>query len=107
MRRLWRDYSLSLVLTALFLGSLILQAVFNYAEWQEETLAHGQALEVGSYLTYFLGRVFENAQSEFLQLLSFVVLSCYLIHRNSPQSRDGDDEMQAKIDRILQRLEDK
>jgi hypothetical protein len=39
----------------------------------------------------------ENWQSEFLQLLTFVVLTTFLIHRNSHESRDSDDEMQKVI----------
>jgi sensor domain CHASE-containing protein len=44
------------------------------------------------------------AQSEFLQLLTFVVLTTYLIHRNSHESRDSDDEMQQSLNRIEKRL---
>ena len=36
-----------------------------------------------------------NWQSEFLQLLAFVVLTTYFIHRGSHESRDGDDELKA------------
>jgi hypothetical protein len=43
-------------------------------------------------------------QSEFLQLLTFVVLTSFLIHRNSPESRDSDDEMQRSLDWIEKRL---
>lgn len=43
---------------------------------------------------------FENWQSEFLQLGSFVILATYLKWKGSPQSRDGDDEMRAQLDRI-------
>jgi hypothetical protein len=43
----------------------------------------------------------ENWQSEFLQLLTFVVLTASFIHRGTHESRDSDDEMKA----ILQRLE--
>ncbi|MDP9367679.1 MAG: hypothetical protein M3Q03_05305 [Chloroflexota bacterium] len=100
-----RDYSLSLTLAGLFLASLVAQAFFNYGEWQEEALAHGQALELGSYLTFFLGRVFENAQSEFLQLLTFVVLSSFLIHRGSHESKTADEPMQQALERIERKLD--
>ena len=46
----------------------------------------------------------ENWQSEFLQLLTFVVLTSFLIHRNSPESKDSDDQMQRSLDRIEKRL---
>ena len=43
-------------------------------------------------------------QSEFLRLLTFVVLTSFLIHRGSPESRDSDDEMQKSLNRIEKRL---
>jgi hypothetical protein len=46
----------------------------------------------------------ENWQSEFLQLMSFVILATYFIHRGSPQSRDGSDEMAQDIKAIRQKL---
>jgi SNF2 family DNA or RNA helicase len=46
----------------------------------------------------------ENWQSEFLQLLTFVVLTSFLIHRNSPESKDSDEEMQRSLNRIERRL---
>jgi hypothetical protein len=49
-------------------------------------------------------RVVLVRQSEFLQLLTFVVLTSFLIHRNSPESRDSDDEMQRSLDWIEKRL---
>ena len=47
---------------------------------------------------------FENWQSEFLQLLTFVALTSFLIHRGSPESKDGDEEMQSKLDAIQEEL---
>jgi hypothetical protein len=39
-----------------------------------------------------------------LQLLTFVVLTSFLIHRNSPESKDSDEEMQRSLNRIEKRL---
>lgn len=58
---------------------------------------------------------FENWQSEFLQLLSFVVLTSFLIHKGSHESKDGDEELKQlviglheRLDRLeRQQLEDK
>jgi hypothetical protein len=43
----------------------------------------------------------ENWQSEFLQLLWQVGGLALLLHVGSPQSKEGDDRMEAKIDAIL------
>ena len=47
---------------------------------------------------------FENWQSEFLQLFAMVVLTAFLIHRSSSESRDGAEEMKIAILRIEERL---
>jgi hypothetical protein len=43
----------------------------------------------------------ENWQSEFLQLLWQVAGLALLLHMGSPQSKEGDDRMEAKLDAIL------
>ncbi len=91
MKRLWRDYSLSLTLAALFLVSWLLQALFQLG-------VEGESFGA------FLAATFENWESEFLQLFTFVVLATRLVHKDSPQSRDGDDAMKEQLDRIEQEL---
>ena len=103
----FRDHLLSIILFGLFLVSLLGQYYFQYRHEVEEALQHGQApsgATSGEYLTSFLASVFENWQSEFLQVVTFVVLATYFIHRGSPQSRDGDDEMSADIKAIKEKL---
>ena len=104
MRRLWRNYSLSITLAVLFLLSWLGQLVTQWFNWANEQQEHGQALEVGQFLWQFWTSTLENWQSEFLQLLTFVVLTSFLIHRESPESRDSDDQMQQSLDRIEKRL---
>jgi hypothetical protein len=41
----------------------------------------------------------------FLRLLTFVVVTTYLIHRGSHESKDTDDQVQQALDRIERRLE--
>ena len=55
-------------------------------------------------VTLVAGLGARRQQSEFLQLLTFVVLTTFLIHRNSHESRDSDDQMQRSLDRIEKRL---
>jgi hypothetical protein len=100
------DHLLSIVLTGLFLLSWIAQMYFQYQHEIDEARQHGEALGFGSdFLHSFLASTFENWQSEFLQLLTFVVTTTYLIHRGSPESRDGDDEMGEDIKAIRRKLE--
>ena len=83
MRRFLHDYALSLSLFVMFAASLLIQ-------W----LTHDGST------TEFVNAVMENWQSEMLQLAVMVVLTAYLIHRGSPQSKDGDEETRRKIDSL-------
>ena len=47
----------------------------------------------------------DNWQSEFLQLLWQVGGLAFLLFAGSPQSKEGSDRVEAKIDAILQRLD--
>lgn len=89
-----RDNGLSLALLALFGVSI---AGHAYAGWLvaiEEMGQHG-ALAPGfaEYLSdgEFLSTVFENWESEFLQMSAYVVLTAHLFQRGSGESRDLDN----------------
>lgn len=102
------DHLLSIVLVGLFLVTLIGQLYFQYQHEIDQALQHGQpAPEFFSreFWDAFLASMFENWQSEFLQLASFVILATYLIHRGSPQSRDSGDEMAEDIKAIRKKLD--
>ncbi|HJQ94578.1 MAG TPA: Rho termination factor N-terminal domain-containing protein [Acidimicrobiia bacterium] len=99
------DHMLSIVLLGLFLLTWVGHLYFQYQHEVSEALQHGQtAPEFFSkeFWDSFLASMFENWQSEFLQLMSFVILATYFIHRGSPQSRDGSDEMAQDIDAITE-----
>jgi hypothetical protein len=108
MKRLWRDYSLGWVLLALFLASWAVQSWTGWREFKSEQRTHQESAEVfGSdgYVWTWAESTFENWQSEFLQLFAFVTLTTFLIFRNSPESRDGDEEMREMLARLERRLE--
>jgi hypothetical protein len=101
------DHLLSILLLGMFLVSLIAQYYFQYQHEVAEASLHGDSLPgalSGDYLVSFAASVFENWQSEFLQLLSFVVLATYFIHRGSPQSGDTAREMSEDIKAIKEKL---
>lgn len=105
MKDLWRNYNLSIVLITLFLTSWIGQAIFQWFEMANEAQAHGQANTLAEFLPTFFSATFENWQSEFLQLFSMVVLTSFLIHRGSHESKDQDEKVDATLARIERRLE--
>jgi hypothetical protein len=110
MSRFIRDYSLSLVLGALFLLSWLFHGLTGWkaflAEQKEHSAPAGFWGDDG-FIWTFLEGTFENWQSEFLQLLAMVVLTAILIHKGSAESRDSTDRMERKIDEIKRAVERK
>ena len=96
------------MLLALFLVSWALQTWTGWREYQSEQQEHQQQAEVfGSdgYIWKWSEATFENWQSEFLQLLTMVTLTSFLVFKGSAESKDSDEEMQEALDRIEQRLD--
>jgi hypothetical protein len=106
LRKTWANFGLSIAFASLFLISWAAQAVAEWGVYAQEQRAHGEPTVIGDYLVQFGQSTFENWQSEFLQLFSFVVLSALLIHRGSAESKDSDDRMEKKIDDIAKRLDE-
>lgn len=105
-RRGWvHDHLLTIALAALFLISWLGQFISQVAEVGNEAREHGSSFAWSEFWPQFLSATFENWQSEFLQLFSFVMLTAYLIHRNSAESADGDDEIKAMLAELLERTE--
>lgn len=94
MRRFLKDNGLTIVLLLMFAGSLVGMFVSGHSTYDEELRAHGQApIDAIAYLSSgeFLSAVFENWESEFLQMSAYVVLTAMLFQRGSAESRDPDD----------------
>lgn len=102
-------YGLSIVLAILFAGAWIAQGYTGWKKFAADQREHHQVAQVwgdDGYIWDFGQATVENWQSEFLQLLSFVILTSFLIHKGSHESKDSDDETQARLDRIERRLEE-
>jgi hypothetical protein len=108
MRRIWRDYGLSLTLVALFLGAWALQTWTGWVEFVAEQAAHGQtaqAFGADGYIWSWAQSTFENWQSEFLQVFVFIVLTTFLVHKKSHESPDTDYDTEASLRRIEAKLD--
>jgi hypothetical protein len=84
------QHSLSLVLAALFLISLLLHALGGHAEYNHEQLQHGEApVSLIGFVTsaQFWFQSFQNWQSEFLAVFVLAVLGIFLRQRGSPESK--------------------
>ena len=106
-KSIWTRYGFAWVTSALFLITLSGHWIFGWFAYANEQLAHQQPVEIGDYAVQMMRDTLENWQSEFLQLLWQVAGLAILLHVGSPQSKEGDDRMEAKIDAILLAVEPK
>lgn len=102
--KLFKNYSLSIVLAILFLTSWIGQGYTQWLEFTNTQQEHRQEVKFEEFLPEFWASTFENWQSEFLQLLTFVLLTSFLIHKGSHESKDSDEEMMALLQKIDRKL---
>src|SRR3954466_7904683 len=91
MKRFARDNGLTLFFAAVFLLSLVGQALTGLAEFNNQQVAQGLSeMTLGRYVTSsdFVVDVAENWQSEYLQFLLFVWVTVWFIQRGSPESKE-------------------
>jgi len=89
-----RDNGLTIVLLGLFTASILGQWIAGWRVAVEEAARHGQpGLSLIAYAASpeFLSSVFENWESEFLQMAAYVLLTASLFQRGSSESKDPDD----------------
>ena len=94
MKNFFRDNGLTIVLMAVFLLTLVGMALMGFEHENSQRLAQGQAgLTLAAYIVSgsFLSAVFENWESEFLQMSAYVMLTAILFQRGSAESVDPDD----------------
>ena len=93
MRRLLRENGLSIVMFSLFLFAVVGQSVTGFHEYNDDQKDHSQPLlKFNEYLAsgHFVESIFENWESEFLQMAAYVFLTAFLYQKGSPESKDPD-----------------
>lgn len=101
MRRFFRENGLIVVMFGLFLAFVACQSIAGLFEHNRDQIDHGQPPI--SYVQYigsgdFIESVFENWESEFLQMAIFVVATVFLYQKGSSQSKDPDEEESVDAD---------
>jgi hypothetical protein len=94
MAKLFKNNGLTIVLMLLFLASIVGQWIAGWQVENEELVRHGdETLSLAAYAVdpEFISSVFENWESEFLQMSTYVVLTAMLVQKGSAESRDPDD----------------
>lgn len=85
-----KDNSLSLAMFGLFLAAAITMSVAGWQYQNDELTAHSQPTQsYGAYLTSgdFAEAIFENWESEFLQMWALVILTIFLKQKGSADSK--------------------
>jgi hypothetical protein len=102
---IWRNYGFLWVTGGFFVISLIGHWIFGWFAYVSQQQAHNLPIEVSGWVVEMGRDTLENWQSEFLQLIWQVAGLALLLHVGSPQSKEGDDRMEAKLDAILRRVD--
>jgi len=103
-RSIWWEFSLGFALMILFFVTWIAHGITEWQTYTDEQRQHGESTKAGDFVAEFAQSTLENWQSEFLQLFAFVSLAALYIHKGSPQSKDGEEKMEASLHRIEQHL---
>jgi hypothetical protein len=98
-------YGFLWVTLAFFVFSLVGHWLFAWFAHVDEQTLHGEATDVGAYVIEVSRDTLENWQSEFLQLIWQVAGLAYLLYLGSPQSKEGDDRKEAKLDALLRKVD--
>lgn len=111
MKMFWQNNSLSVVMLGLFGVFLAGQLITGWAVYNQELTEHGwEGLSLGAYLLsgHFVEAVFENWESEFLQMSMYVLLTVYLFQKGSSESKaPGKFEAVDREPTALERLSKK
>jgi len=90
MQSFFKNNGLSIVLFLLFFFSFAGQYFTGYEEYKDDQIEHNQpyASHIGYFAEgHFIEAVFENWESEFLQMGMYVVLTVFLFQKGSSESK--------------------
>ena len=89
-----KDNGLTIVLLLATLATIFGMLLTGLSVYNQELAQHGApTIPLREYLVtgHFLSALFENWESEFLQMSAYVVLTAFLFQRGSAESKDPDE----------------
>lgn len=92
--KLLRDNGLTIVLLLATIATIIGMTLTGLSVYNQELMSHSLApIDLTRYVTsgHYLSALFENWESEFLQMSAYVVLTAFLFQRGSAESKDPDE----------------
>ncbi len=109
MQQKFRNNGLSIVMFLLFAFAMVGQILTGCRTYNEDQREHKQAqVSLGAYLTtgHFVEAVFENWESEFLQMGLYVILTAFLFQKGSSESNDPDADEEEEEEKDEKRQKD-
>jgi hypothetical protein len=103
---LWHCYAYGWITLGLFAFSLAGHWLFGWWAYVDEQVQLRQPVQVSDYAVEMTRDMFENWQSEFLQLIWQVGGLAYFLWLGSPQSKEGDDRKEAKLDALIRLVDE-
>jgi len=107
LRKIWPHFALSISFALLFFASFVAHAFAEWGTYAQDQRDHGSKPTFAGYATEFSENTLQNWQSEFLQNMTFIVFAALLIHRGSAESKDGEEQIQAALERIERRIDER
>jgi hypothetical protein len=104
-RSIWKRKGYFWVTMMLFVMAFAAHWIFGWKAYTDECLQHNTIPVFGDYFVEAMRDTFENWQSEFLQLIWQVVGLSFLWYAGSPESKEGDERKEAKLDFIIKNLD--
>src|SRR5688572_29560881 len=106
MKKLLKDNGLSIALLVMFLLTVTGQYVTGWHVYSEGEMQHGRVpVNLLGYVAegHFLEALFENWESEFLQMAVYVVFTIFLFQKGSSESKDPERQEPVDADPRLTR----
>lgn len=98
-----RPYTYAWITVGFFVVSWTLHWIFGWYAFANDASEHGSNPEFSKYAIEALRDTFQNWQSEFIALLWQVVGLTYFLYKGSPNSKEGNERLECKIDELLRR----
>ena len=89
-----------------FSFSITLHWIFAWLAYVQEQQEHDHTLVLGDYFNETMRDTMENWQSGFLQLIWQVGGLSFLLFVGSPQSKESQERLEAKMDLLIKHLRD-
>jgi len=103
--RFIKDNGRAIIQSFVTFACLLVMILAGLAAYNQELVKQGHAAVLASQYArsgHFLSALFENWESEFLQMSAYVVLTAFLYQRGSAGAKDPDEETAQEVGAVLE-----